>query len=159
MFPSLHSKMDAAAPSKTNSHQNESRQWSRPVFVPHNSPTMARSVPCSDVVPVMALLATHLYWPLWLVEKVWRLNTPLSGCPDATGSLLYCQEKVAGGREPDTQVRRIVWPSTASAPPPTQSAGESLLSTGVSGPSGGGGGKEHQQTDSKTNPMAHRLSQ
>lgn len=42
----------------------------REVSVRHNSPTTAKSVPCSDVPPVMLFLAVHTYRPLSLVEKV-----------------------------------------------------------------------------------------
>lgn len=107
----------------------------REVSVRHNSPTTAKSVPCSDVPPVMLFLAVHTYRPLSLVEKVWRLSTPLSGWPDATGCPSRCHEKRAGGSESDMQVRRTVCPTNTS-PPPTHCFGASLVSTGVSGPSG-----------------------
>lgn len=101
----------------------------------HNSPTTAKSVPCSDEPPVMLFLAVHTYRPLSLVEKVWRLSTPLPGCPEATGCPSRCHEKRAGGSESDVQVSRAVWPTNTS-PPPTHSFWASLVSTGVSGPSG-----------------------
>lgn len=105
------------------------------VNVHHNSPTMAKSVPCSEVPPVMPFLAVQTYRPLSLDEKVWRLSTPLSGWPDVTGCPSRCHEKRAGGSESDKQVRRTVPPAKTS-PPPTQFFGVSLVSTGVSGPSG-----------------------
>ena len=101
----------------------------------HNSPTMAKTVPCSDVPSVMAFLAVQTYRPLSSVEKVWRLSTPLSGWPDATGCPSNVHAKRAGGSESDMQVRRTVCPTNTS-PPPTHSFGVSLVSTGVSGPSG-----------------------
>lgn len=101
----------------------------------HNSPTMAKTVPCSDVPSVMAFLAVQTYRPLSSVEKVWRLSTPLSGWPDATGCPSSVHVKRAGGSESDMQVRRTVCPTNTS-PPPTHSFGVSLVSTGVSGPSG-----------------------
>lgn len=96
---------------------------------------MAKTVPCSVVPSVMLFLAVQTYRPLSSVEKVWRLSTPLSGWPDATGCPSRCHEKRAGGSESDRQVRRTVCPTNTS-PPPTQSFGASLDSTGVSGPSG-----------------------
>lgn len=42
----------------------------REVSAHHNSPTMAKTVPCSDVPPVMLFLAVQTYWPLSTVEKV-----------------------------------------------------------------------------------------
>lgn len=107
----------------------------REVSVHHNSPTMAKTVPCSDVPPVMLFLAVQTYRPLSSVEKVWRLSTPLSGWPVATGCPSRCHEKRAGGSESDMQVRRTVCPTNTS-PSPTHSFGVSLVSTGVSGPSG-----------------------
>lgn len=107
----------------------------REVSIHHNSPTISKTVPCSDVPPVMLFLAAQTYRPLSSVEKVWRLSTPLSGWPDATGCPSRCHEKRAGGTESDMQVRRTVCPANTS-PLPTHSFGASLVSTGVSGPSG-----------------------
>lgn len=117
--------------SKTNCHHYQSQG----VSIHHNSPTMAKLVSCSDVLPVMLFLAVQTYWPLSSLETVWILSTPLSGWLDTTGCPSRCHEKRAGGSESDMQVRRTVCPSNTS-PPPTQSFEVSLVSTGVSGPSG-----------------------
>lgn len=63
------------------------------------------------------------------------VSTPLSGGLFVIGCPSSCQEKSAGGSELDVQVRRAVCPTTTS-PPPTHCFGVSLVSTGVSGPSG-----------------------
>lgn len=117
--------------SKTNCHHYQSQE----VCVQHNSPTMAKPVSCSDVAPVMLFLAVQTYRPLSSLETVWILSTPLSGWLDTTGCPSRCHENRAGGSESDMQVSRTVCPSNTS-PPPTQSFGVSLVSTGVSGPSG-----------------------
>lgn len=100
-----------------------------------NSPTTANSVRWTDVPPVRALRAVQVNCPLSLVVKVCRARTPLSGGLASTACPSRCQEKSAGGSESDRQVRRMVWPA-ARSPLPTQSFGVSLVSTGVSGPSG-----------------------
>lgn len=117
--------------SKTNCCHYQSQE----VSIHHNSPTMAKSVSCSDAPPVMLFLAVQMYWPLSLLEIVWILSTPLSGWLEATGCPSRCHVKRAGGSESDMQVRRTACPSNTS-PAPTQSFGVSLVSTGVSGPSG-----------------------
>lgn len=122
---------DTGMESKTNCHHYQSQE----VSIHHNSPTMAKLVSCSDVPPVMLFLAVQTYWLLSSLETVWILSTPLSGWLVTTGCPSRCHEKRAGGSEPDMQVRRTVWPSNTS-PPPTHSFGVSLVSTGVSGPSG-----------------------
>lgn len=76
------------------------------------------------------------------------LSTPLSGWLDATGCPSRCHEKRAGGSESDKQVRRTVCP-TITSPPPTQSFGVSLVSTGVSGPSGLGMIRGHRYQHQK----------
>lgn len=96
---------------------------------------MAKFVCCSDLAPVMLFRAAQTYWPLSSFETVWTVSTPLSGWLDTTGCPSRCHEKRAGGRESDMQVSRTVCPSNTS-PPPTQRFGVSLVSTGVSGPSG-----------------------
>lgn len=63
------------------------------------------------------------------------VSAPLSGGLFVIGCPSSCQEKSAGGSELDVQVRRAVCPTTTS-PPPTHCFGVSLVSTGVSGPSG-----------------------
>lgn len=117
--------------SKTNCHHYRSHKAS----VHHNSPTMAKPVVCPDAAPVMLFLAVQTYWPLWFCETAWTVSTPLSGWLDTTGCPSRCHEKRAGGREFDMQVSRTICPSNTS-PPPTQFFGVSLVSTGVSGPSG-----------------------
>lgn len=105
------------------------------VSVAHNSPTMVKSVACSDVPPVTPFLATQEYSPLSLVENVWMLSTPLSGWPDVTVSPLRSHVNRAGGSESAVQVSRTACP-TPTFPAPTHSFGTDLVSTGVSGPSG-----------------------
>lgn len=125
-------KTDTGMASKTNCHHYRSQE----VSVHHNSPMMAKFVSCIDVAPVTLFLAVQTYWPpLTLLETVWTMSTPLSGWLDTTGCPLRCHEKRAGGSESDMQVSCTVRPSDAS-PPPTHVFGVSLVSTGVSGPSG-----------------------
>lgn len=116
---------------KTNCRHYKSQE----VSIHHNSPTMAKSVPCSDAPPVMLFRAVQTYWPLSSLDIVWILSTPLSGWLDATGCPSRCHVKRAGGSESDMHVRRTACPSSTS-PAPTQSFGVSLVSTGASGPSG-----------------------
>ncbi|TNN78452.1 hypothetical protein EYF80_011235 [Liparis tanakae] len=116
---------------KQQQQQQQQRQRRRAVIISHrevsglhNSPTIDKSTPCCDVAPR----------PLSSVENVSRLSTPLSGWADATGCPSRRHEKRAAGSESDRQVRRTVCP-TSTSPPPTHSFGESVVSTGVSGPS------------------------
>lgn len=100
----------------------------------HNSPTTVRLVVWLDVLPVLLFAAMQAYWPVWLVETVWRVSTPVFGSP-VTGCPLNVQEKVAAGNEVEVQVTRSV-PPTCTSPPPTHCLGLSMDSAGVSGPSG-----------------------
>lgn len=106
----------------------------REASVHHNSPTTVKLVACVDVPPVMVFAATQEYRPLSLVELVWRVSTPVTGCP-LIGCPSRCQEKMAAGNETEVQVTRTVSP-TFTSPPPTHCFGLSTVSTGVSGPSG-----------------------